>query len=71
MKRGAIVGKFWRHHYFDWISFFRRAGIYGWAGGLLAGTVLFGNPNIAIRRCHSKYLLYMKGRQTDVRNNEA
>ena len=71
MKRGAFVGKFWRHHYFDWISFFRRAGVYGVGGGLLAGCALFGNPNIALRRIHSKYLLYFKGRNPDIRDNGA
>ena len=71
MKRGAFVGKFWKHHYFDWISFMRRSGVYGVAGGLILGTALFGNPNIALRRCQSKYFYYMKDRKPEVRDNEA
>ena len=71
MKRGAFVGRFWRHHYFDWISFARRSGVYGVAGGLLAGTMLFGNPDIAVRRIWSKYELYMKDRKMDVRDSGA
>tara|TARA_B110000285_G_C14763867_1_gene440795 strand:- start:82 stop:321 length:240 start_codon:yes stop_codon:yes gene_type:complete len=71
MKRGAFVGQFWRHHYFDWISFLRRGGVYGVAGGLVAGTVLFGNPSIALRRCHSKYLYHMKDRKAEIRDNES
>ena len=71
MKRGAVFGKFWKHHYFDWISFMRRSGIYGIGGGLLLGTALFGNPTIALRRCHSKYLYYMKDRKADERDSIA
>ena len=71
MKRGSFFGKFWKHHYFDWISFMRRSGVYGVAGGLLLGSALFGNPNVALRRCHSKYLYYMKDRKSEVRDNEA
>jgi hypothetical protein len=60
LKRTQFFGSFMRHHYFDWISFVRRAGIYGVAGGLVAGTVLFGNPDLSIRRIYSKYELYFK-----------
>ena len=55
IKRGVVFTKFWRFHYFDWISFLRRGGIYAWAGGLVAGTVMFGSPDLSIRRCINKY----------------
>jgi hypothetical protein len=44
IRRNVFLTKFWRFHYFDWISYMRRCVVYGWAGGLVAGTVLFGNP---------------------------
>lgn len=70
LKRTQFFGSFWRHHYFDWITFVRRAGVYGIAGGLVAGTVLFGNPDLSLRRCVSKYELYFKRRNLDPRANE-
>ena len=33
----------------------RRVVVYAWAGGLVAGTVLFGNPQLAIRRAINRY----------------
>ena len=50
MKRTQFFGRFWRHHYFDWITFARRGGLYAGVGGLCLGTVLFGNANISLRR---------------------
>ena len=73
MGRGQYVCKFWNHHYFDWMTFVKRSGIYGVAGGIVLGTFLFGNPDIAIRRIHSKWSSYTAwgGIQNDVRNSHA
>lgn len=69
LKRNQFFGKFWRHHYFDWITFVRRSGVYGIAGGLVAGTVLFGNPDIAVRRIFSTYHYWFSDKTGDVREN--
>ena len=55
LRSGVVFSKFWKFHYFDWITFLRRGGVYAFAGGLVAGTVLFGSPDISIRRGISKY----------------
>ena len=55
VARGVLFSRFWRYHYFDWITFLRRAGVYGIGGGLVAGTILFGSPEISIKRIVSKY----------------
>ena len=64
------MGKFWRHHYFDWISFGKRSLIFGWAGGLVAGTILFGNANLALKRVYGKYEYYLMDKVDDPRANE-
>ena len=63
--------RFWRHHYFDWTMFLQRSFKFGIVGGLLAGTVLFGNPQIALQRMYSKYQLWMGQKVQDVRDNES
>ena len=55
VSKSVIFPRFWKFHYFDWITFLRRGGVYAWAGGLVAGTVLFGSPDISIRRAISRY----------------
>lgn len=55
IKRNVFITRFWRFHYFDWIMFGRRSVIYAWAGGMVAGTVLFGNPQLALRRTVNRY----------------
>ena len=55
MPRGAIFSRFWRYHYFDWITFMRRGSIYAIGGGLIAGTVLFGSPDVSIKRGINRY----------------
>ena len=55
VSKNVIFARFWKFHYFDWITFLRRGGIYAWAGGLVAGTVLFGSPDISIRRTITRY----------------
>ena len=44
-----------RSHWFDWITFLKRAGIFGIAGGLVLGTVFFGDPTISLKRIHNTY----------------
>ena len=58
IKKSVFVSRFWRYHYFDWLTFLRRGAIYGWAGGLVAGTVMFGNPNLSLKRAMSRYHYY-------------
>ena len=67
MARGVIFTRFWRFHYFDWLSFLRRGGMYAWAGGLVAGTVLFGSPDVSIKRCIGFYQLWVAANKPDVR----
>ena len=71
MGRGVYFAKFWQHHYFDWMTFLRRAGIYGIGGGLVLGTVLFGNPHLALRRVYNRYqnLTAWGGVHNDLRNS--
>ena len=68
VPRGTIFCRFWRFHYFDWITFLRRGGMYAWAGGLVAGTVLFGSPDISVKRCVNFYNTWMAEDIKDVRN---
>ena len=60
VKRGVYFQRFWRAHYFDWLLFARRAGIYGVAGGFVFGTFWFGNVKLSLRRIYSKYQYYMQ-----------
>ena len=55
VAKGVIFTRFWNYHYFDWITYIRRAGLYAGAGGLVLGTVLFGSPELSVRRVHSFY----------------
>lgn len=71
VSRSAIFGRFWKHHYFDWTTFGIRSLKFGVVGGLLAGTVLFGNPHIAARRCESFYKCWFKMKPIDGRDNES
>ena len=50
-----IFTRFWGFHYFDWITYLRRAGLYAGVGGLALGTVLFGSPELSVRRVQSFY----------------
>ena len=67
VARGVIFSRFWRYHYFDWQTFLRRGGIYAWGGGLVAGTILFGSPDVSIKRCIGKYQYWMCENRQDVR----
>ena len=70
LKKSQFFGKFWRHHYFDWIQFGKRSLVFGWAGGLIAGTILFGNANLALKRVYGKYEYYLMDKMDDPRANE-
>ena len=59
ISRTTLFTKFWRFHYFDSIGFAQRGVKYAWLGGLVAGTFLFGNPQIAYQRCVSKINFYL------------
>jgi len=71
LKRGQIFKNFWGHHYFDWIMFARRSAIFGVAGGLIAGTLLFGDLDMSLRRIKGKLAYHLKDRIPDVRNSNA
>ena len=58
IKRGTPFARFWRAHYFDWMTFASRGFKYAWLGGLVSGTVLFGSPDISFKRCIS-YVNYL------------
>ena len=66
-----MFARFWRFHYFDWLTFLRRGGIYAWAGGLVTGTVLFGSPDVSIKRVIGAYRLWLAEDRPDVRGNYA
>ena len=55
VAKGVIFTRFWGYHYFDWITYIKRAGLYAGAGGLVLGTVLFGSPELSVRRAVSFY----------------
>ena len=69
MSRSSLFGRFWRHHYFDWTTFGLRSLKFGLVGGLLAGTVLFGNPHIAVSRIESSYKRWFVAKPSDGREN--
>ncbi len=58
VKKRVFFQRYWRAHYFDWLLFARRGFTYGVVGGLVAGTVFFGDQSIAFRRIVSKYNAY-------------
>ena len=66
IKRGTPFARFWRAHYFDWITFSVRGVKYAWLGGLVAGTVLFGSPDIAFKRMVSKFNYVMFEAEIDI-----
>jgi hypothetical protein len=55
VKKRVFFQKFWTAHYFDWLLFGRRSLTYGIVGGLVLGTALFGDQQMAVRRVISKY----------------
>jgi len=55
VQRGVYFQQFWKHHYFDWLLFARRAGIYGIGGGLVVGTLFYGSPAISLARVKNYY----------------
>ena len=59
---------FWKAHYFDWLLFMRRGSIYGVAGGLVLGTVLFGSPGTSVLRIVSSYHRNFTMTKTDPHN---
>ena len=64
-----MFSRFWRYHYFDWLTFLRRGGIYAWGGGLLAGTILFGSPDVSLKRCFGWYNHWMAENIQDKRGD--
>jgi hypothetical protein len=54
-REQGITKNFIKSHWFDWITFFKRAGVFGVAGGLVLGTIFFGDPQISLRRISNWY----------------
>ena len=46
---------FLKSHWFDWATFLRRFAIYGVAGGLVVGTLVFGDTGLALKRIYNRY----------------
>ena len=44
----------------------RRSVVYAWAGGLVAGTLLIGSPDLAIRRAFNRYNYYFTMEKIDI-----
>jgi len=70
VKKGVYFQRYWRAHYFDWLTFARRAGVYGIAGGLVFGTYLFGHPSISIKRAVNYYYYLFVWQTPDPRNTD-
>ena len=70
IRKGVILTKFWKFHYFDWITFMRRGAIYAWAGGLAAGIVMFGSPDLTLKRAINRYRFFFAGIAVDINNKE-
>ena len=68
VKKGVYFQRYWRAHYFDWLMFFRRGGLYGVAGGYILGTYFFGLPRTAINRAINRYHYYFTQEKPDPRN---
>ena len=71
VRKGVFFKNFWRAHYFDWILFARRGAIYGYGGGLVVGTLVFGCAELAQRRILSKYHYLFSMPKPDKHNMEA
>ena len=71
MKRGVYFQRYWRHHYFDWTLFLKRSMIYGVAGGVVAGTFLFGDAQLALNRIVNKYNVYLRANTKEVGDAES
>ena len=71
LKKGQVFKNFWGHHYFDWILFARRSLFVGIVGGFLAGTVLFGDVDLATKRAISKWRYHTLDRISDERDSRA
>ena len=50
---------FFKSHWFDWMLFFKRSAIFGVAGGMVLGTLLFGDTRISLNRI-GNYFYKMK-----------
>ena len=46
---------FYKSHWFDWITCFKRFAVFGIAGGLVLGTFLFGDPKLSFKRIYNRY----------------
>ena len=70
VTRGTVLTKFWQFHYFDWLLFAKRGATIAWAGGLLAGIVLFGSPDLTLKRAINRYQWLCGGIAVDWNNKE-
>jgi len=50
--------------------FARRSAIFGVAGGLVLGTMLFGKPDLALKRAYNRFEYYIIGDISDSRASD-
>jgi hypothetical protein len=70
VKKGVYFQNFFKAHYFDWILFAQRSFKYGIVGGLLIGTIVFGNVSLAFLRIGHRYNYYFSMSKPDPRGSE-
>ncbi len=70
VKKGVYLQRFWKAHYFDWLLFFKRAGIFGVGGGLVVGTLFFGDTPLTLNRMRSRYHYLFSMQKTDPYNKD-
>lgn len=70
VKKGVYFQRYWKAHYFDWLLFLKRAGIYGIGGGIVLGTIFFGDKITAQRRIRNRYEFLFTMPRPDPRNTD-
>ena len=53
-----ITHAWWKAHHFDWIKFMKRGSVFGIGGGLVLGTIFFGNPSLSISKLKNLYTVW-------------
>ena len=55
ITKSEFVFNFAKSHWFDWTKCLKRFGVFGVAGGLVLGSIFFGDPSLAIARWRNRY----------------
>ena len=64
MRYNQYFCRFWKHHYFDWALLFRRGFKYAGIGGIISGTMIFGDWYLSFCLMRGKWTNYIKKRST-------